>query len=135
MKLAAYIGAGTLITVGLSVRSALVAIVGACLFMLAEVAQLFYDYKEAQAYRQGTWEQQGETKIEKATGFVRGTVFWGGIIASMLREVPVVAGILWFGVIACWLLAGWIVKFVAAIPLRMGYGGWKVYRPKTRRRR
>ena len=135
MKMTAYVAAGVLIAIGLVLRNTTVAVAGASVFMLVEVVRLGFDYKEARAYRQGTWTPGDKTAIEKATGVVRGMVFWGGIIASMVREVPAVAGILWFGVIACWLVAGWIVKFVADIPVRMGYGGWRVYRPRGRRRR
>lgn len=126
MKLALYCLAGALIVLGFLIPGVKLPIVGASIFLLVEVAQLFRDYQESKAYRNGNWEPKEETRSNGAIEWARGIVLYGGIFASLVQGVGEAAAILWFGIIACWIIAGLIVQVVGGVPLRMTHGGWKV---------
>ncbi len=119
----------------------LFAIAGALLYILMEVFELILRYRDAKLFRAGSWEpNEKKSLIEHLAAWLRGLLALGGLLLMMGLEkesngFSVSGGIIWIGTIVCWLIAGWIVRYVARIPLRMGYGGWHVHRPRNRRKR
>lgn len=135
MKLTAYCLAGTLIALDFLLPGGRLPIVGASIFLLIEVAQLFRDHQESKAYRNGTWKPKEKTERDTATEWVRGIVLYGGIVAALVQGVGEAAAILWFGIVGCGVITGLIAQVVGRVPMRMTYGGWKVDRGGRGRRR
>ncbi len=117
------------------------AIVGALLYISMELFELILEYRDAKMFRAGSWEpNEKKSLVEHLAAWVRGLLLFGGLLLMMGAEkesngFSVSGGIIWIGTIVCWLIAGWIVRDVAGIPVRMGYGGWRVHRPRNRRKR
>jgi hypothetical protein len=134
-----------LLAYALVTRQAIIATVGAIVYVLGLAIGLRATVRAARAYRAGVeivWSQAGPRGLtEHITSALNGAILFGGLIAFMIggddgdRGVFRAGAIIWIGGIAIWFISGIIVREVAGIPLRMGYGGWHIYRPRRGRSR
>jgi hypothetical protein len=117
--------------------------VGAIIYLLMSAFSLIGTYQASKQYRNGEWEPENkkQTMIQILSRVLELTILFVGLFAMMIGQQDdkrglLVAGIIiWVGNILVWLISGFIAQSVAGIPLRMTYGGWKVYRPHRRRRK
>ena len=116
------------------------AIAGALLYFSMEIFELALEYHDAKLFRAGVWElNENKSVIEHLAAWLRGLLLFGGLFLMLGLEkerngFSISGAIIWIGTIVCWLIAGWIVREVAGVPVRMGYGGWRVHRTRNRRR-
>ncbi len=121
------------------------ATVGAILFVLGSGLQLVRVFDASKKYRAGASEVWAD---EKPRGIADRIAYWIGAVILLASLAGTAMGskdgegaffvpgaIIWLGAIAVWVISGVIVREVAGIPLRMGYGGWHVYRRGRRNRR
>ena len=80
-----------------------------------------------------------KTLISKLARIIEGFVLFSGLIFMMIgktnKAISSAGGIIWFGSLLIYVLSGVIIESITKIPLEFGYGGWKIKRFKTRRRR
>lgn len=141
MKLASLLLSAGLLAFGAVKGSDPFMIAGAALFILTEAADLVATYRAAKSFRDGTWEPEAkESATETAASWLRGLIILAGLWNSIglqdkVSGLTISGGIIWFGTIICWIISGWLARYVAGIPVKMGYGGWYVHRPRGSRRR
>ncbi len=143
MRLAALITSAGLLAYAFVAHQASMAIVGAIVYVLGSALGLRAMYRAAKAHQAGVedaWTRDVHRALTaRIANVLNGVILFGGLIAFMLggdghdRALFLVGGIIWLGGIAIWFVAGVIVREVAGIPLRMGYGGWQVGRPRSGR--
>jgi hypothetical protein len=101
------------------------------MFILLEVIDLVSEYRETKSFRAGTWEPtEKKSTVITLSKWLRGLLLYAGLFLMLAGYMAGV--VIWVGTIICWFCAGIIAREVAGIPIRMGYGGWKVYRPRRR---
>ena len=119
-----------------------VAIAGIIIFFLGELADLVWLYRSSRFYREGR-DEEWDKELTKKQKIINGVwnwfpfvaFIWAAIGGANKNEAMAISGIMpYFGRIVAYLIGGFIVQFIADIPLRMGYGGWKVDRYRRRRR-
>jgi hypothetical protein len=145
IRLAAMVASAGLLACAVVMRQVIFATVGAILFVLGSALQLVVVFDASKRYRAGASDVWAD---EKARGIADRIAYWIGAGILLAGLVGTVAGskngggtffvpgaIIWLGAIAVWVISGVIVREVAGIPLRMGYGGWHVYRRGRRNRR
>jgi hypothetical protein len=137
MRLATYIVCAGLLAYAVVAYSRAIATLGACIFALALIPELFSIYRDAQAHRAGSRSRDADAHdglrvvAEKWLGTA--IVLLGLGLLVFGRQLLLAGAIIWMATIVAWLLSGIIFSHVTGVPLRMGYGGW--YVPPRRRRR
>lgn len=142
VKLIAQLSSASLLFVGLISQSLELAVGGAVIHALMSLAHLFSVHKAAKLLRTGSAAL--EEKITLPTrigGWIEGSITLTGLLLVVIthRErdsmYAIPGWIIWGTALFAWLAAGMIARHVGGIPLRMGYGGWTVHRPRSRRPR
>lgn len=137
MRLAAYLVCAGLLAYAVVAHNGTIATLGAVIFVLALIPELFSIYKDAQAHRaaSATGSENAHHGLRDVAEEWLGTaIVLAGLGLFVLgRELAPAGAIIWIGTIAAWFLSGVIFSHVTGIPMRMGYGGW--YVPYRRRRR
>ena len=142
-RLAALIASVGLLAFALIAHHAIMAIVGASVYVLGSAIGLRATYCTARAFQAGVADEMpapGPRSLTEHLGSVlNGVILFGGLIAFIIggdgHDSPLFlpGAIIWLGGVAIWFVAGIIVREVAGIPLRMGYGGWRVEGPRAGR--
>jgi protein-S-isoprenylcysteine O-methyltransferase Ste14 len=134
VKLIVLLVAASLLITGAVNVNQWAAIAGALLYISLEIIDLVLEYRAAKLFREGAWEpNEGKSIAETLSKWIRNLLLFSGLFLMLGGYIAGV--IIWVGSIICWFVAGVIAREVAGIPVRMGYGGWKVYRPRKRRTR
>lgn len=134
-----------LILYGWSIKNQLVSIIGAIVFLCALFINLYRTYLLSKEFKNK--KDDGEISIQekdnttsKIERGIEGIITIASLIGTVVFQdaekiyfYPPL--IIWVGIVVTYFLSGIIIKEVANIPLRMSYGGWKIYYPKTRRRK
>jgi len=120
------------------------ALIGAFLFILTYSFELVAIYHDSKLYSKGI-DKEGDEKEKKKISkilekWLSGLIVISGLIAFCIgkdnqNNIFLTGGIIWIGTIVIWFISGIIVKEVTGIPLRMGYGGWYIHRPRKKQRR
>ncbi|HEU0143206.1 MAG TPA: hypothetical protein VFQ47_00330 [Nitrososphaera sp.] len=134
VKLIALLVAAALLIFGAVSGNQWSAIAGASLYISSEIIDLVLEYHAAKLFSEGTWEPNERKSIgETLSKWIRNLLLFSGLFLALGGSIAGI--IIWVGSIICWFVAGVIAREVAGIPVRMGYGGWKIYRPRKRRTR
>lgn len=137
MRLTAYVLTAGLLVYAVAAHNGTIATLGAVIFALALIPELFSIYKDAQAHRAGSAsasENAHHGLRDVAEQWLGTAIVLAGLGLLVFGSELVLAGaVIWMGTIAAWFLSGVIFSRVTGIPLKMGYGGW--YVPYRRRRR
>jgi hypothetical protein len=134
VKLIVLLAAASPLIFGVVNVSQWAAMAGALLYISLEMIDLVLEYRSAKLFHEGVWEPNDRKSIaETLSKWVRNLLLFSGLFLMLGGYIAGV--IIWVGPIICWIAAGVIAREVAGIPVRMGYGGWKVYRPRKRRTR
>jgi hypothetical protein len=105
---------------------------GAILFISIQLVDLVEDYRFAKRFRNGNWEPSEEKKwAARVAVWVTGLIQIGALVLvqESRKGAEFLGGagaIIWVGTIAGYLISGWIAREVGGLPLRMGYGGWRI---------
>ena len=141
MKLTAFLICAALIIFGLIKGGEPFILAGAVVYLSLEVIDLVILYRSAKLFRTGQWEPNEKKRTpDRIAQIIRNLILFAGLIGTVtLRDktnaYAISGAMIWIGTIVCWLIAGWITKGVAGMPLKMGYGGWSVDRSEKRRNR
>ncbi|MGH9755608.1 MAG: hypothetical protein ACREA2_22740 [Blastocatellia bacterium] len=133
LKLTIYIAIIGIFTHGLRSKSEVIPKIAAYLFLVAEVVRLVTCYREAKAYRTGTWEPKSKGWLEKAASLLRNIIIIGGLLLCL--DWNTVGIIIWCGFLVSYIASGVITERVACIPVKMTYGGWAADRKRRSRRK
>jgi len=130
---------------GWDLKDQLVSIIGAIVFLCSLLIKLYNTYLLSKEYRnmkdkEEVFIQEKCNVILKIERGIEGTITIASLIGAVVFQdsdriyfYPPL--IIWVGIIVTYFLSGIIVSEIANIPLRMTYGGWKVYYPKRKRRK
>jgi hypothetical protein len=143
IKLILLLLSAILLACGLLIKTEMVAVSGAIIFVLALAIGLMQITKDSKLYSQDKFQiekQEGvENTIHKISKWIEGIVFISIVLGILFFQdnetLKICGGIMWFGSIIVWVLAGTIVSWITNIPLRFGYGGWEIDRKKNRRKK
>ncbi len=137
MKLLMMIAAGSAILVGLLSYHGTFVVVGATIYLLASIADLFYAYRDAKLLRAGALQAEPYPPLSvRIARWIKGVITLTGLVLVVVARRTDAGGfalggwIIWGGAIACYLTSGIIAGEVGGIPLSMGYGGWAVRRDR-----
>jgi type IV secretory pathway TrbL component len=141
IKLAAYFTSVALIAFGVVRGGEPFTLAGASIFISTEIINLAYVYRAAKLFRGGQRDlNEGKSVSARIARVLRGSIICAGLIGVMMGQGEESSGFttsawtIWGGTIICFLVNGWIVREVAGIPLRMGYGEWYVARSRKARK-
>jgi hypothetical protein len=80
-----------------------------------------------------------KTGISKLARIIEGVVLLSAFAMMLFAEnskgLAIAASVIWFGSVLLYFLSGIIIESITKIPLDFRYGGWKIKRLKTRRRK
>jgi len=141
MKLALLLLSSGLLITGLINDSQSILVTGAILFMPTQLINLVWIYRSSKQYKTNVDQIELSEKnnfLDTLSKWLEGIItFFGLIIMAIGIEYGhglfVAGAIIWIGVIVTYFLAGTIIRHVTGMPLRMGYGGWHIYRRRRRR--
>jgi hypothetical protein len=105
-------------------------LVGAIIFVLLGVVELFQAYHEAKLLRTGAWKPEEKGDFSKQfTKWVGSAITLTGLLLVCARD-SVAGWIIWGAAVLFYFLSGIIAREVGGIPLTMFYG-WKVRRKRN----
>lgn len=143
-RLITAIASAALLVYAVATDKEVFAVVGAVLFLLGGALQVIDLFDASKRYRAGATDigpnERPRGIADRIADWIGGVILFAGLAAFAARGkydrgvffVP--GAIIWIGSIAIWVVSGVIARDVAGIPLRMGYGGWHIYRPRRRRK-
>jgi hypothetical protein len=114
---------------------------GAVLFVAGLAADLRVVVIASRAYRAGAEDPWGSSSTDGVADGLQGWITIAGLcllfvgLKDTTGHFALAGMIIWFSGIAAYFIFGVIGRHIAGIPLRMGYGGWYVHRPRKKRRR
>ncbi len=136
MKLILLLISTSLLIFGFLNKNQLILITGAVCFILIQTATLVWIYRSSKQYRTNPNQIESQNKrkfVDIFSKIIENIIIFSGLIAMIIDNenehgLFVAGAIIWIGIIVIYFLGGVIIRCVTGIPLRMGYGGWYVYR-------
>lgn len=130
--------AGVVLLIGSCAGDTRLPIIGALVYLANEIANLFSLYRASKLFQTGV--VTAESKVEKILSWLRGLVFFAGLILLVVgekksNEYTIAGGIIVGGTVVCFLASGWIFSAVTGIPLDLYRGEWRIRGTRPRRRR
>ena len=121
-----------------------VAIAGAILFVITSAVRgLISTVRDSRIYRRGQSAELNSgsegmhkvvVRLNGLTSFVGMLVFMAGVQFEV-QQIIWPGAVLWVGSFSQFLIFGWIIRGMTGIPLRVGYLGWYVQKPRRNRGR
>jgi glucose uptake protein GlcU len=129
-----------LLTFGIILQIDIVTICGGIFYFLAlcigiiELVMILKRHRDNKPF-----ENKKKKIVNKLARIIEGFVLVSSLVMMLFAEnskgLAITASIIWVGSILLYFLSGIIIESISKIPLDFGYGGWKIKRFKTRRRR
>jgi Ca2+/Na+ antiporter len=133
-----------LILYGWITKNQFISIIGAIVFICALFINLYKTYLLSKEFKNRKDEeeisvQEKDNTTSKIERGLEGTITIASLIGTLAFQdaeriyfYPPL--IIWVGIVVIYFISGIVIREVANIPLRMSYGGWKIYYPKKRKR-
>jgi energy-converting hydrogenase Eha subunit H len=131
-----------IILYGWSLTSEMTSIVGAGIFLLALLINLYKTYLISKKHNnkndQSIEQPIKKHFISKTEEVIEGLITIASLVGTLVFHEKgdiyfYTCFIIWMGVIIIYFISGVVIREFANIPLIMGYGGWKIYYKKSRR--
>lgn len=100
------------------------------------LVSLIYDSKK---YRDGKFILENpalrKKLIDITISLLEGLILVFGLVAMISKNegITLVGTVIWFGAFGIYLFYGLVAKSITYLPLKMGYGGWFLPRPRKRK--
>lgn len=132
IRLFLYVTSLLLIICGLSLHNEVINMIGAGLYISADILHTVQAYTASKQYRSGKWDSS-QSLPEKIIPWVRTPILLGGMLTLFAGSIS--GPVIYFATVILWAIDGIIINMIADIPMRMTYGGWKPDRRRRRKRR
>jgi len=140
MKLSALLLSACLVSIGLGIRDPRLLLIGSAIFLSLVIADLFLCYRDSKLFRAKALSPSvDETFLSRISRWLDSGISLTGLVLLVITSdkeadtYSIAAWIIWGGTILRWFLCGIIVSVIGGLPLKMGYGGWYVPRPRSNR--